>query len=287
VQKVLTPQQYLQLSPKYDSGAYLDSASREQLERFLNIPGAVRVLERVIQRYLRSAPGVKSKRSFLDVGCGMGRYLLAAQKLGFDVTGFEPSAEHAHVATSLLKLPVLRDCFKKGLVGDQTFDLIMLSHVIEHIYAPKDFLHELISVLKPGGVLIVITPNSDSLVARMIGRSWPMLKQVDHVTILCARAYSHFELEALADMHHRYSELPYEFAATLAAAVKAKLFNQGHEPTSGPSSSPPLLRRLGLKTELLRKLLTAASAPAWLTAVATKKRACLSSAIVRKTSTTT
>jgi 2-polyprenyl-3-methyl-5-hydroxy-6-metoxy-1,4-benzoquinol methylase len=284
VYKVLTHQQYLDLNPSYDPGAYLDSASPEQIERFLRIEAATETIDSVTRRYVASNTVNGAKRSFLDVGCGMGTYLVAAQRLGFDVIGFEPSADHAYVAKKHLNLPVIAAHFSRERVGDRTFDLIMLSHVIEHIYIPKVFLHELISVLKPGGALIVVTPNSDSLVARVTGRLWPMLKPVDHVTMICAKTYSYFELEGIADVRHWDTEYTYEFAATIAAVVKAKI-NRRNTPaetsTCITNASPPPLRALSFKAEILKALLTIASAPVWLAAAVTHKRACLNSAIVR------
>jgi len=286
VQKVLTQREYLDLNPTYDPGEYLESASRQHIERFLRVDHATKVLDRVLQRRAKSAFPRNERRTFLDVGCGMGAYLLAAQRLGFDVVGFEPSKDHAQVATKHLRLPVIADYFSPDRVVGRTFDLIMLSHVIEHIYAPKQFLHDLIGVLKPGGTLIVITPNSDSVVAWVTGRLWPMLKPVDHVTMLCAKTYSFFGLDELADVEHRRSEYAYEFAATMAAVAKAKIKERSaakiETAQSGGFISPPPLRRLSSKALMLRCALTAASAPWWLLAAATRRQACLTSILVRK-----
>jgi hypothetical protein len=129
----------------------------------------------------------------------------------------------------------------------------------------------------------------DSLVARATGKRWPMLKPIDHVTMLCAKSYAHFQLEDLANVYHGYSEFPYEFAATLAAVLKAGFRRQGAESTDATApaaasngSTPPPLRELGLKTQFLKGLLTVASAPAWLIAAAMDKQACLNTMIVRK-----
>jgi 2-polyprenyl-3-methyl-5-hydroxy-6-metoxy-1,4-benzoquinol methylase len=286
VQKVLTHRQYLELNPTYDPGEYLDSASREHIERFLRVDHATKVLDRIIQRQAKGSLPGNERRAFLDVGCGMGSYLLAAQRLGFDVVGFEPSTNHAHVATKYLQLPVIADYFSPERVAGRTFDLIMLSHVIEHIYDPRQFLHDLIGVLKPGGTLIVITPNSDSVVAWLTGRLWPMLKPVDHVTMMCAKTYTFFGLDDLADIEHRRSEYAYEFAATIAAVVKAKIkersaFEIGTVQRAAFISPPPL-RQLSRKALMLRWALTAASTPWWLLAAVTRRQACLTSILVRK-----
>ena len=285
VQKVLTHEQYLDLNPSYDPGAFLDSAGRQHIERFLRIDEATQFLERVTRTHFGGLSDGK-KRSFLDIGCGMGGYLLAAQRLGFDVLGFEPSSDHAYVAKRHLDLPVISEFFSPESVGSRSFDLIMLSHVIEHIYTPKSFLHDLIGVLKPGGVLIVITPNRNSIVAGFTGSLWPMLKPVDHVTMICAKTYSYFDLEGLADVRHTYSEFPFEFAATIAAVVKEKLRMHGTENTSqSPGSGgnrPPSLSRVSVGAQLLKGVLTVASTPAWLLALATDRRACLNTVIVRR-----
>jgi SAM-dependent methyltransferase len=285
VQKVLTHRQYLDLNPSYDPGAFLEAASQEHIERFLRVDQARHVLERAVRGRLGAFPDGR-QRSFLDVGCGMGQYLLAAQRLGFEVLGFEPSAEHAHLAKTRLKLPVISDYFSAERVGGRRFDLIMLSHVIEHIYSPKKFLHELIGVLKPGGVLIVITPNRKSIVAGFTGGLWPMLKPLDHVTMICAKTYSYFDLEGVADVRHSSSEFPFEFAATIAAVLKESVRTHAAESrcTSPPSGAnkPPSLNRVGAKTKLLKGVLTLASAPAWLLAMMTGRQACLNTVIVRR-----
>jgi SAM-dependent methyltransferase len=84
----------------------------------------------------------------------------------------------------------------------------MLSHVIEHIFDPKKFISDLVGILKPGGALVVVTPNSDSLIARVTGAQWPMLKPVDHVSLISAKAYDFFQLDGSTRIHHRIRNIP-------------------------------------------------------------------------------
>jgi SAM-dependent methyltransferase len=282
-QKVLTAEQYLNLNPTYDPGGFLDSRDRAQVEAFLGVHRAVKVLERVIAAYLQSS--TSASRSFLDVGCGMGGYLLAARQLGFDVLGFEPSVDHSRVATERLGLPVIRDYFTPAKLEGRTFDLIMLSHVIEHIYSPKEFLHDLISALRPGGALIVITPNNESLLASAVGRSWPMLKPVDHVGLIGPSAYEHFDLRDL-EIHHRSSEYSFEWAASALSAMRASLRDSRRSRSThvdhNEVSTPSPLKSPKLHARLVRTGLSLASAPMHFAAVVTGRQACLESVIVRK-----
>jgi 2-polyprenyl-3-methyl-5-hydroxy-6-metoxy-1,4-benzoquinol methylase len=285
-QKVLTRQQYQDLNPTYDPGDFLDSCGREQVEAFIDVREATKVLSDVINTYLGEAPIGGPRRSFLDIGCGMGRYLIAAERLGFEALGFEPSVNHARVATQHFRLPVVTDYFTADRVNGKKFDLAILSHVIEHIYDPKSFIHELVGVLKPGGALIVITPNNESLVARAIGKAWPMLKPVDHVSMIGASAFDYFDLDDVAAVHHSSSEFPFEFAASALAAVKAFVYSsrRGRSTNLAPpaKSAAPPLRGLGVKAKLLRCGLSAISAPMYATAIATHRQACLKTIVVRK-----
>jgi 2-polyprenyl-3-methyl-5-hydroxy-6-metoxy-1,4-benzoquinol methylase len=285
-QKVLTLRQFQDLNPTYDPGEFLDASSPEELEAFLDVRGATKVLSGIVDCYLGGARADGSKRTFLDVGCGMGMYLIAAQRLGFDVYGFEPSLNHARVATEHFRLPVVTDYFSPNRVGGMKFDLVVLSHVIEHIYEPKAFIHELIAVLKPGGVLVVITPNNESLIAHTTGKAWPMLKPIDHVSMIGAGAYDHFDLEGIAEVHHSSSEFPFEFAAAALSAARSWLASSRRDKSTNQllpqTSAAPPLRGLSIRAKMLRYALTFVSAPMHAIAMMTGRQACLKSVLVRR-----
>jgi SAM-dependent methyltransferase len=272
---VLTPEEYLSLEPSYDPGSFLDSRGRAEVEAFLGVPEKVRHLAGILRWH---SPPRSGGGRFLDVGCGMGGYLLAARSLGYEVFGLEPSASHSRVARDILGLPVANDYFTTSVLAGKTFDLIMLSHVIEHIYAPGRFLQQLMDTLTPGGMLVVITPNTRSLVASFLGPRWPMLRPVDHVTLINEKAYRHFGLKRVRTIRHFTSEYSFEFAASIASSIR-----QAHAETGChvPADSPPVLRRLGAKTRLLRAALAAASLPAHLLAKATRRQACLTTLLIR------
>jgi len=277
VQKLLTVQEYLGLNPSYDPGHFLDSRNEAEIREYLNVENATRLLARVIAAHL---PGHSGLRRFLDVGCGMGAYLLAARALGFEALGFEPSANHARVAVEHLKLDVVQDYFSADKVSGK-FDLVMLSHVIEHIYAPREFIHELLGVLKPGGVLIVVTPNTRGLVAASTGAAWAMLKPLDHVTLISRRAYEHFDLAERAEVRHYTSEYSFEYAASMLAALRGNRARDDGE-VDREVGKPSAVRHTGARTKLLRAALSAISLPAHVMARAVDRQACLNTILVRK-----
>jgi SAM-dependent methyltransferase len=100
----------------------------------------------------------------LDLAAGQGPLSYALHKKGFNVTATEVFPEQ-------FKAPDVR-CVKVNLnektpFEDASFDLVLAVEIIEHLEAPRGFLREIHRILKPGGLVIVTTPNISSLPSRL------------------------------------------------------------------------------------------------------------------------
>lgn len=110
----------------------------------------------VRERLKRTPPGGR----VLDFGCGNGTTANMLTELGYEVIGVDRSESGIAVARSAFP----RALFHLGSVYDDlsptigTFDAVISLEVIEHLYAPRAFLHTFRSLLRPGGIGIISTP---------------------------------------------------------------------------------------------------------------------------------
>ncbi len=130
------------------------------------------------------------KSNLLDVGCGNGHFLAKMRNLGWEVTGVEPDRHAAAVARDQFGIPV-----REGLLEDQKFPndafyAITMNHVIEHLLDPIRTLQECRRILKPGGKLIIVTPNNESLGSRLFKDAWFPLDPPRHLFLFTAATLS-------------------------------------------------------------------------------------------------
>jgi 2-polyprenyl-3-methyl-5-hydroxy-6-metoxy-1,4-benzoquinol methylase len=125
--------------------------------------------------------------SVLDVGCGNGERLELLKGLGWKVRGVDFDRRAVEAA----KLKGLdADCGDLPAVGYQanSFDAVISSHVLEHVPNPRQMVAECARVLKPGGRIVLVTPNADSFGLRYYGRCWRGLEPPRHLHIFSRSA---------------------------------------------------------------------------------------------------
>ncbi|UOQ66291.1 class I SAM-dependent methyltransferase [Hymenobacter volaticus] len=110
------------------------------------------------------------KGRLFDYGCGTGHFLAAAKSNGWQIAGWEPNARAREEASERAGQPIGTESltsFERG-----SFDAITLWHVLEHVHELNETLQQLISLLKPDGVLLIAVPNVDSLDAQHYRQDW-------------------------------------------------------------------------------------------------------------------
>jgi len=101
----------------------------------------------------------------LDVGCGTGTFLERARARGWDVAGTELSRAGAAAARAAGLAVAEGELWEAGF-PEGTFDVVTCWHVIEHVADPRRLVGEMARVLRPGGALVLATPNLEDRIFR-------------------------------------------------------------------------------------------------------------------------
>lgn len=115
---------------------------------------------------------VKGSKKILDIGCATGLFLSHMKSLGWETYGVEICKEAAEYGNMVRGVNIYNGLLYEAQFKKGYFDIINLSHVIEHVNEPMDFLFEIKSLLKPGGVFYCTTPNVDGFQAKFFKDRW-------------------------------------------------------------------------------------------------------------------
>jgi 2-polyprenyl-3-methyl-5-hydroxy-6-metoxy-1,4-benzoquinol methylase len=107
----------------------------------------------------------------LDVGCGVGLLLDEARRRGWRTQGVELSDWGVRRARHL-GLDVFQGTLEEAGLAPSSYDAVFMIDVLEHLADPVRTLANVAQVLRPGGVLCLVTPNAASAAARALGSRW-------------------------------------------------------------------------------------------------------------------
>jgi 2-polyprenyl-3-methyl-5-hydroxy-6-metoxy-1,4-benzoquinol methylase len=119
---------------------------------------------RIAARHMRG--GLNGKR-LLDIGCGTGEYLFVGREFGMDVTGMDVDETIVKHLRAKHGFRAELGLWPAELFPARSFDLVVLSHVIEHLQEPERMLASIRAVMKPDGLLLVAMPNANSLEGKL------------------------------------------------------------------------------------------------------------------------
>lgn len=107
----------------------------------------------------------------LDIGCGTGEFLKTVKDANWDTLGIEPSESARKMAIENYGLDVREEAALKQL-KNESFDLITMWHVLEHVPHLNERIEDLKRLLKPKGLIVIAVPNCNSLDAQKYAQYW-------------------------------------------------------------------------------------------------------------------
>jgi 2-polyprenyl-3-methyl-5-hydroxy-6-metoxy-1,4-benzoquinol methylase len=122
-----------------------------------------------IEKYISSG-------KFLDVGCAMGFSLEVAQARNWEPYGVEISEYSSGIAKKKFGSAVFTGSLEKANFKSKSFDVIMMSDLLEHVPDPNIILCEARRILKPGGLIVITTPNITSISSIFMKGNWVNIK---------------------------------------------------------------------------------------------------------------
>ncbi|HBS27036.1 MAG TPA: hypothetical protein DD827_07910 [Gammaproteobacteria bacterium] len=155
----------------YSDAGYLETLTRQAIN-------GTRLWEWTVEQiHHHRQPGV-----LIEVGCGVGAQLAVASHQGWQASGYELNPLCADIAELLYRVDIKRDDF---LQRPETHDcdVVLMNQFIEHVPDPKPFLKSSRQALKPGGIIVMSTPNWNfaSLPVTLKQRYGTSLPRTDHI----------------------------------------------------------------------------------------------------------
>ena len=142
------------------------------------------------EKFLRVLPDRCETKSntLLDIGCGLGFFLEAVRGDFKQVRGIEISEPQRLFAQRHLGLEVLEGEAASIPLPDESEDIITLLDVLEHLPDPRACLREVRRVLAPEGLVALVTPNPESLTARILKQRWVYYSPPEHLHLFPPRS---------------------------------------------------------------------------------------------------
>jgi 2-polyprenyl-3-methyl-5-hydroxy-6-metoxy-1,4-benzoquinol methylase len=124
------------------------------------------------RRIQRLAELIPQRGRLLDIGAGLGVFLKLAIQNGWQATGIEPQPSAAVYCQKHLGIKPYVGFIEDVQLRPQSFDVVTIWDVWEHVHAPLAFIDRCIELLAPNGILALSIPNASGYPARLFKGNW-------------------------------------------------------------------------------------------------------------------
>jgi cyclopropane fatty-acyl-phospholipid synthase-like methyltransferase len=149
----------------------------------------------------------KKEGRLLEIGSSYGSFAYLAKEAGYDVTCIEMDADCCVFLNEVVKVKAIDSGeITEAMESLGEFDIIVLWHVIEHVPEPWTMLETLSSHLSPNGILVISTPNPDSIQFKLFQARWVHLDAPRHIQLIPLNLLKEMLAEAGLNFVHSISD---------------------------------------------------------------------------------
>lgn len=210
-------------------------------------------------------PHLKTRRRFLDVGCDMGFLLEAARDDDFTALhGNEPNPAARAIAKQIPGARISDEYYENAEYPPNHFDAITLIHVLDHLFDPRVVLRRAWRHLAPGGAMMAVVHNAESLLGRVLKERFPVFNLYHHYffsksTLAALVRSCGFEIVAVPSTRNTYSAGFFVDRLPVLPPALKRSTRRGLDAIG--LGRVPISLRLGNMGVIARKPATAAGAP--------------------------
>jgi len=154
---------------------YMERYPRKERSKLRDARREIKRIRRLI------SPKKIDSSKILDIGCSCGFLLKEVQDLGGDAFGIDISEWEVKYAKKKIGVKADVRAFTVSKLPPESFDVITMFDILEHLLNPFQGLKECFQILKEGGILIVGTPDFGHPKAQREGKNWGHLKPPEHL----------------------------------------------------------------------------------------------------------
>lgn len=197
----------------------LSGSYRSMLQYFKGYPGTKkgsRFLKALLLPYylfkrhkfaVEAIPDYVPDGNLLEIGSAYGKFLHGMKSMGWNVQGIEMSSEAAAACKKVFDIDLICQDMDSVSFEANSFDVIVMRMVLEHVFSPAEALTKISAWLKPAGRLIVVVPDISGAEARLFGEWFYGLHLPNHLYHFSPETISKylvrhgFRMEEI--LHHR------------------------------------------------------------------------------------
>lgn len=127
---------------------------------------------------------VNNDARILDAGCAMGFMVELARLHGYNAYGFDPSSYALSRASSTIKQYLSQATIETASYKKNSFDVITMTDIIEHVQDPISSMRTLRQCLKRDGFIVIATGDTQSVAAKLLGKHWTFYIPPQHLFFL-------------------------------------------------------------------------------------------------------